>query len=406
MRIGVHLGLAVPQSGGQFTFQAAVSQALAEVARESPHRFVVFGSANVLMPPTDGIEVIPMRRSRIKRAGAHLYRTVADAARTVLGMDTTEPYNLEAGSILESGVDMVWYAGHSCFTMEIPYVFTLLDLQHLVQPYFPEVSNKSVWYRRERRNGVVLRRAARIIISTKVGKAEIERFYQVPGDRIVVLPYAAPAIEPRPADAPDGVLARYRIPPDYLFYPGQFWPQKNHVGLLLAVKALKDKWGMSPPVVFVGSDKGNLRYVKDWIVRLGLEDQVHILGFVPRNDLLDLYRHASVLTMPTLVGPDNIPSLEAMALECPVITSNLAGFDEQLGDAALLVNPRDEIEIAAAIKSVLEDGALRARLVTRGRAWVNRWTWRDYVRGVLKVFDEFEPIRRCWPPGASRLGPD
>ena len=396
MKVGVHLGFGVPQSGGQFTLQYAVSQALAQLAPESRHTFVVFGSPNVLMPPARNIRVSPLRRTLPVRVYSRLYRTVSYAAKNILGQDHEAPNYLEAKPLVESGVDMMWYVGPFCFTMEIPYIYTLLDLQHLVQPYFPEVSKDGVWNYRERHYSVELRRASRIIISTHVGKAEIERFYQVPSERLVVLPYAAPQFDLSNGDSGDWVLTKYQIPGDYLFYPAQFWPQKNHVGLLQAVRLLGDKWNISLPVVFVGSDKGNQSYEKDWVSRLGLCQQVHVLGFIPREDLIALYQNAFALTMPTLVGPDNIPSLEAFALRCPVIASNLPGFEEQLGDAALLVDPRDENDIARAIKSLYDDVELRQTLVQRGLERISRWTWLDYVKGVLGIFDDFEPIRRCW----------
>lgn len=396
MKVGVHLGFGVPQSGGQFTFQHAVSQALAQVAKESRHSFVVFGSPDVLMPPAGNLQVVPIRRTLVERAYSRLYRTASLTARNLLGRDNTAPDFVEAKLFFKSGVDMMWYVGPFCFTMDIPYIYTLLDLQHLVQPYFPEVSNNGVWHYREKHYSVALRRASRIVISTHLGKAEVERFYQVPSERIAVLPYAAPHFDLSSGDTGAWVLTKYQIPGNYLFYPAQFWPQKNHVGLLQAVRLLRDKWNIRLPVVLVGSDKGNQAYVKDYARRLDLSEQVHLLGFVPREDLVALYQNAFALTMPTLVGPDNIPSLEAMALRCPVVTSNLPGFEEQLGNAALLVDPRDENEIAQAIKLLYENAEFRCALVQRGLEWTSRWSWLDYAKGVLAILDDFEPIRRCW----------
>ena len=90
-------------------------------------------------------------------------------------------------------------------------------------------------------------------------------------------------------DGLEGVLSKYGIPGGYLFFPAQFWPHKNHVGLLLAVKLLREKHGLRFPVVFVGSDPGNRQYVQDLTEELGLSSQVHFLGFVPQKDLVGLY---------------------------------------------------------------------------------------------------------------------
>jgi len=407
MRIGVHLGSPNPQGGGGFTFAQEICNALMRVAPESKHDFVLFHGANFSIS-ANGIKNVtfisllaPMHR-RIYNKSLRIFR---NALKVLVGKEVSIEHYFKIQSahekqIEDSELDLVWYVGSFCYTKDIPYLFTVLDLQHLVQPYFPEISNEGAWDSREIVYTTEMRRAAFVIVSTNVGKAEIEHFYRVPSGRIFVLPYAALPFEYVPDDK-SNVLAKYALQPNYLFYPAQFWPQKNHVGLLHAIRLLRDKWNITLPAVFVGSDKGNMGYIKRLIEQLKLSDQVFILGFVPREDLIALYQHALALTMPTLVGPDNIPALEAFALRCPVITSNLPGFEEQLGDAALLVNPKDEEQIALAIKSIYDDIELRQRLIEKGLERIRRWTWDDYVRAVFKIIDDFEPIRRSWSPGSG-----
>jgi len=91
-----------------------------------------------------------------------------------------------------------------------------------------------------------------------------------------------------------------------------------------------------------------------------------------------------------------LPPLEAFALGCPVIASNVPGAQEQLGDAALLVDLRDEEEIAEAIKLLYEDSALRQKLINRGLERAAKWNGEDWVKNVFTVLDEFQTIRRCW----------
>lgn len=85
-----------------------------------------------------------------------------------------------------------------------------------------------------------------------------------------------------------------------------------------------------------------------------------------------------------------------MSLECPVIASNVSGAKEQLGDAALLVDPKQPEEIALAIKSLWEDSILRQTLIKRGLERADKWTTNDYVKKLFSVIDAFEPIRHCW----------
>jgi glycosyltransferase involved in cell wall biosynthesis len=281
--------------------------------------------------------------------------------------------------------------------VDLPYLATVWDLQHRLQPWFPEVSEKGTWERREQFYATFLRRAAAIIAGTNAGREEIERFYQVPADRIKILPHPTPGFALDAVAVDDKqVLDKFGIPARYLFYPAQFWSHKNHANLLLALRLLREKYQLVLPVVFAGSDKGNQAYIRRLVAELDLSAQVHFPGFVSRQDLIALYRHALALTYLSFFGPENLPPLEAFSLGCAVIASDVAGAREQLADAALLVDPRNVEQIAAAIHSLYTDAGLREALVRKGLARAHAWTGRDFVKGVFSILDEFAAIRRCW----------
>nr|WP_310486449.1 glycosyltransferase family 1 protein [Chamaesiphon sp. VAR_69_metabat_338] len=293
-------------------------------------------------------------------------------------------------------IDIILSLTPNCPTMEYPYITTVWDLQHKLQSYFPEVSASGEWDKREKFYAKMLSRAAFIITGTETGKAEIQRFYQVPAERIRVIPFFTPQLAL--TDPPDDrdISIAYNLPDRYLFYPAQFWPHKNHVNLLLAIKCLKEKYNLALPLVLVGSDKGNESYVKSIVQELDLSAQVSFLGFVPQADMAPLYRNAFALIFLSFFGPDNLPPLEAMALGCPVIAANVSGAAEQLGDAAVLVDPKHPEEIAAAINTLFTDSILRQNLIDSGLKRANQWTTKDYVREIFTLLDDFEAIGRCW----------
>ncbi|PYX59895.1 MAG: hypothetical protein DMG76_04265 [Acidobacteria bacterium] len=68
-----------------------------------------------------------------------------------------------------------------------------------------------------------------------------------------------------------------------------------------------------------------------------------------------------------------------------------------MGDAAVLVNPAHELEIAQALKSLFHDKAKRESLIRRGKERAHQFTSEDFVKGLFALLDEFEAIRRCWP---------
>jgi glycosyltransferase involved in cell wall biosynthesis len=295
------------------------------------------------------------------------------------------------------GVDLVWIvAGRLKDTFEIPYVTTVWDVQHLTHPWFPEVSANWRWDHRELFLWRHLRRATSIIVGTQVGKDEIVRYYGVPEEHIAILPHPTPSFVLRAAEETATDKLPSNIPKDYLLYPAQFWPHKNHVNLLKALRLLVEADPATPALVLAGSDQGNRAFVERCAADLGVSHKVHFLGFVPTEDLIRLYRNARALVYPSFSGPENLPPLEAFALGCPAIVSNYRGAEEQLGDCAMLFDPTKPAAIAEAIARVVTDEQLRAQLIERGKKRAASWTGREFVGGIFKIFDAFAAQRCCW----------
>jgi glycosyltransferase involved in cell wall biosynthesis len=405
MRVGLFDGVQNPESGGGHVFARELFESLLNYADQTKHQFVLFswsGLASQPKPSFSNVEYVHLKRGSGERLRSRLME-LSRAMRRKFRYPFRR-FIIESGyqkfvlrNMVRYRIDLLWHMGPGCITADLPYITTVWDLQHRLQAFFPEVSTEGEWQGREDTYATSLRRAAIVLTGTEAGKAEIERFYQVPPDRIRVLPLPTPkfAIEAAGEGGQD-TLAKFDLQKDYLYYPAQFWPHKNHTGLLVALKFLREKHNLLFDMVFVGSDKGNTRHARQVAKDLNLSQHVHFLGFVTEQELVALYRNAFALTFVSYFGPDNIPPLEAFALGCPVIASKVPGAEEQLGDAALLVDPKDPQQIAATIRLLHDSPALRADLVQRGRKRALRFTGRDYVEGIFAILDEFEPIRRCW----------
>jgi glycosyltransferase involved in cell wall biosynthesis len=295
-----------------------------------------------------------------------------------------------------AGVEFVWQLSAPGRVLELPYMVVVWDLQHRLQPWFPEISGNGNWQHRDTIYTAVLGRAAAVIVGTQVGKQEVEHFFRVDPSRILILPHPTPRFGEAEVAGIRPVREKYGITGDYLFYPAQFWAHKNHVNLLLALKLLQDRFDRPLSVAFVGADHGNLTHVKAAAGRLGLTDRVHFLGFVPREDLVDLYRQAFALSYVTFFGPENLPPLEAFALGCPVVASEVSGAREQLGDAVLFVDPASPEQIAEAVVRLASEEGLREKLISAGQKIAQERTPQGFVDGALAFLDRFEAVRRAW----------
>jgi glycosyltransferase involved in cell wall biosynthesis len=121
---------------------------------------------------------------------------------------------------------------------------------------------------------------------------------------------------------------------------------------------------------------------------LGLANDVRYLGPVPDEDMPALYTLSAGLVMPTFFGPTNIPPLEAWHFGRPVITSDIRGLREQMGDAALLIDPRSPQALADAMLRLWRDDALASELAERGRTRLASRGWSSFVDGVAGILTE------------------
>jgi glycosyltransferase involved in cell wall biosynthesis len=400
MRIGIFLGGYTPKAGGGYTFQTDLFCAFLRQAGNSRHDFAVLCDTEAIaqfarsLTCPRNIEIVCVgKRGLTERTIGAIKRELPLARRFLRG-----PGSIERAAS-RAGVDLIWFIGGAYEPMDIPYVATVWDLQHRSHPWFPEVSAGRTWDATERLTRPFLQRATYVIVGTDIGAEEAKLFYGIPTGRIRKLPHPTPAFV-FDALSQGNEMTRGAPPlePGYLLYPAQFWPHKNHANLLLALKKLRDDHGVRPQLVLVGSDKGNRKYVEQLVDTLGLAPQVQFLGFVAQEELVALYRSAGALVYTSFCGPENLPPLEAFTLGCPVVASDIPGAQEQLGDAAILVDPGRPESISEGIRTILGNSSLRLSLIEKGRARAKSWASPDFVRGVFAMFDEFESIRRSWAP--------
>lgn len=301
-------------------------------------------------------------------------------------------------------IDLMLYPAPTPLSFEagIPYIMAIHDLQHRLQPEFPEVSANGVWKSREYMYRHGSRSATLILADSEVGKEDILNFYGPLGvepERVKVLPFlpANYLVVDVPERERRRIRTKYSLPERYLFYPAQFWPHKNHIGIIRALGLLRQRHDLRVPVVFCGSHSGEIREqafreVMSASCSLDVDREIHYLGYVPDKEMSALYAEAEGLIMPTFFGPTNIPVLEAWAFGCPVITSNLRGIREQTGDAAVLVDPSSPESIASGIHQVWTNEETRQILILRGKQRLAKYTPDDHRQLQIDIVEEAKSL--------------
>jgi glycosyltransferase involved in cell wall biosynthesis len=150
-------------------------------------------------------------------------------------------------------------------------------------------------------------------------------------------------------------------------------PHKNLIALIGALALLPAE--ARPLLVLPGYPTEHEAQLRERATTVGVAEDVRFLSWISPEELEGLWGLAAAFVFPSLYEGFGLPVLEAMARGVPVACSNASSLPEVAGEAALLFDPRDEAAIAAALRQLLEDQALRERLRVSGLARVAEFTW-------------------------------
>jgi glycosyltransferase involved in cell wall biosynthesis len=295
-------------------------------------------------------------------------------------------------------IDVLYYLKQEeCYISNYPFIATNWDIGHISTFPFPEIVKD--FTRRKRFYEKILPKAIFVFCESESGKEEIKRYTSIDEFKLRVVPTFSG--DDAASDIDDVFSASFLKKNEltknkYYFYPAQFWAHKNHYGLLLAFSRIVLDYP-DLKLVLTGSDKNNLNYVRDTISSLGINNNVLILGFVTVKELHVLYKNAVTLVMPTYLGPTNMPPIEAMELNCPVICSELSGHNEILGDAAFYFQPQNITSIEGEMRKILNPVArdeLLRKLYIRNKE--SKFKVEFSVKKIEEYLLELSYIRKTW----------
>ncbi len=321
----------------------------AEIAARLPFDPPPLLAAHAPIDDRSGIERLPVRVDRAAMGGTWQQLTL--------------PRVLAAAQ-----ADVLW-GPHGTLPLRgaTPAVATLHDLTSITAPLGHEIRTILSF---NALIGASLRRAAEIAaVSTRTAE-EVSRGFGIPMGRIEIVPNGVgDAFGPHAGDA--SLLPQGVEPHQYVLYVGTIEPRKGIGDLLDAWEGLAPR----PPLVLCGDRGWGLRRLRRRIEEHRRRGAIVVTGFVDTPALVSLYRFAKLFVYPSRQEGFGIPPLEAMACGAPLLATRAGAIEEIAGDAALLVAPGDRAALAAALRRLLGDEALRDDLAARGLARAPRYSW-------------------------------
>jgi glycosyltransferase involved in cell wall biosynthesis len=250
-----------------------------------------------------------------------------------------------------------------------PSVVTLHDVLHRELPSLfgrAERAFRRVAYDR------AARRATRVVTVSEHSRRQIVERLGIAPERVAAIRSGADHAWFRP----DGPAAA-PVAGDFVLYPANLWPHKNHERLVAALARVP---GVT--LVCTGATYGRLERLEATARSEGVD--LRHLGYV--DDLAALYRAATALVFPSLAEGWGAPVVEAMACGCPVAASDAGAVAEAAGGAALLFRPDDLDGMAVAIRRIVSDPSLRDELRARGLERAAELTWEASAERHTEVY--------------------
>lgn len=257
-------------------------------------------------------------------------------------------------------IDILYYPNPSNNIYNYPYITTCWDLGHKNSYPFPEVSMNNTFEIRNEFCNNVYQKAFAIFCESLAGKEELVFYEKINPNRIFVLPMIPSGVVNiiLNQEEQNRILEKYGLKKNkYFFYPAQFWSHKNHFNLINAFEIFLNNFP-DFKLVLIGSDKGNMQYIIDLVNEKYMSKNIIFTGFVSDNYLYTFYMNSMALVYPSLIGPTNMPPLEARALGVKVICSNLPGHIEQLKNYPLYFDPTDFNDICMKMEQIIHKESL------------------------------------------------
>ena len=373
MKEKIRVGLATQlklESGGAYGYERAVLKQLESITHTSRGTPVSF------LP----IEIPPNQNRDMGTSSRRFLAAARNLAQNKLGNGSSR----QSDSIRQSEIDFLYFLTPNWSierVLDLPVVSTVWDLGHRDLPEFPEFRGRE-WLARERMFREHLPRCFHIFTDSDFTGVRLSKIYGVDDARWSSLPFSA--LDGNSKVSIELAARRLVIGP-FIYYPARFWPHKNHHVLLQALDRLTTSWP-ELRLVLTGARSDNYG-LTEMIKASSVSDRVIDLGFVSDSTVDELTRSALAVVMPSLLGPTNLPPVQAVQFSTPALVSDAHHFDEGVAKHLTIIPSHDP---SAWAKEIL---ALKERRTSRN----NGFTGTSFEEVFLPVLDRFERSRSLWP---------
>ncbi|MEM6751539.1 MAG: glycosyltransferase family 1 protein [Cyanobacteria bacterium P01_C01_bin.38] len=228
-----------------------------------------------------------------------------------------------------------------------------------------------------------------VLTISESSKQDIIKYLQVDEKKVVVTPLASRYHTDYFSDIRAEELSKqtsYNFSAPYLLFVSTIEPRKNIKAIISAFNYLKEKHKIPHNLVMIGRKGWHYEPIFAAIEKSPWKTNIHHLDYLSDELVALFYAKADAFVYPSHYEGFGLPVLEAMTLGTPVVTSNTSSLPEVAGDAALLINPNEPMQLAEAILRLISDSQLRQAFVDKGKERAKTFSWERTAIETLKAY--------------------
>lgn len=188
----------------------------------------------------------------------------------------------------------------------------------------------------------------------------------------------------------NSIKERYNLPDKYFLSVGTLEPRKNTDFVIRSfLKFIKENQINDLSLVLVGTKGWDYdKIFEEYNNANELKDKILFTGRVPDEDLASLYSHAHSFYYLSLYEGFGLPPLEAMQCGVATVTSNTSSLPEVVGDAGIMLNPKDEILLRKTMYDLYNDDLLRHKYAQKGLERAKLFSWEKSANDLVAIYEK------------------
>ncbi|MEH2232773.1 MAG: glycosyltransferase family 1 protein, partial [Nostoc sp.] len=230
-----------------------------------------------------------------------------------------------------------------------------------------------------------------VLTISESSKKDIINYLEVAPEKVYVTPLASRYYSSYLSDKEniqtlEKQVSCYDFSQPYLLFVSTLEPRKNINAIISAFNLLKQKYQIEHQLILIGKKGWNYKPIFVDIENSPWKSQIHHLDYLSDELVALFYSKADVFVYPSHYEGFGLPVLEAMTLGAPVVSANTSSIPEVAGDAAILIDPSDSVQLAEAILKVISDSQFRQELIIKGRERAKLFSWERTAKETLKAY--------------------